>query len=313
MDKEAEEIGEKEEALSAEILSNESFSIEQETDSNTQALDKEEPSLFQGDEAGVEDDKDADSKNTIEDNVESEAEEVINDVTLETEQMEEEQADEEKIQGEIEEKKEITMQGKSEQRGNIIFYALLALMLIGALIFRNYWANTFGGVVVDGASMNQTLQDGDELLMKKLKDVDDLQRGDVIVVEVSGYEEFKDSSTKYLIKRLIAMEGDKVRCVDGQIEIWYAGTTGYVVLEETYAYYFQSKANYDFAEYEVGEDEIFFLGDNRQNSCDSRYKEVGGSHLNKLYKEQDVYGVVPDWAIENRSWLQKIFFWKNKL
>ncbi len=211
-----------------------------------------------------------------------------------------------------EEKKEIAMQGKSEQRGNIIFYTLLALMLIGAMIFRHYWENTFGGVVVDGASMNQTLQDGDELLMKKLKDVDDLQRGDVIVVKVSEYEEFAGSSTQYLIKRLIAMEGDAVRCIDGQIEIRYAGTTEYVALEETYAYYYQSPESYDFAEYEVGVDEIFFLGDNRQNSCDSRYKEVGGSHLDRLYKEQDVYGVVPDWAIENRSWLRKIFFWKNK-
>lgn len=308
MDKETEEIKEKEESLSAEALSDEPLSIEQEEDSNTQALDKEEPIVFQGDEADVEEEKDAEPQDNVEDNVESEAEEVIDDVALE-----EEWTEEEEIQDEKEEKEEITMQGKSEQRGNIIFYALLALMLIGAMIFRNYWENTFGGVIVDGASMNQTLQDGDELLMKKLKDVDDLQRGDVIVVEVSGYEEFKDSTTKYLIKRLIAMEGDKVRCTDGQIEIWYAGTTGYVALEETYAYYFQSKTSYDFAEYEVGEDEIFFLGDNRQNSCDSRYKEAGGSHLNKLYKEQDVYGIVPDWAIENRSWLQKIFFWKNKV
>ena len=55
--------------------------------------------------------------------------------------------------------------------------------------------------------------------------------------------------------------------------------------------------------------EIFFLGDNRLNSCDSRYQEYGGSHLkDKLYKATDVYGVVPEWALEHQEILAKIFF-----
>ena len=199
---------------------------------------------------------------------------------------------------------------KKSRGNNFWFYTILALMVIAVFGFRIYWNNNFGGVVVDGASMNKTLQSGDKLLMRYLKDVDDLQRGDVIVVKVDEYEEFKGTNTAYLIKRLIAIEGDKVRCTDGQVEICYVGTLEYVPLEEPYAYY-MNKPLYDFAEYEVGEDEIFFLGDNRNNSCDSRYKEVGGSHLEHLYKETDVYGVVSDWAIENRSWLSKIFFWKS--
>ena len=66
----------------------------------------------------------------------------------------------------------------------------------------------------------------------------------------------------------------------------------------------------DFEEYEVGEGEIFFLGDNRQNSLDSRYKEeYGGSHLsNGLYKAEDIYGVVPDWAIAYKTPLEWLFF-----
>ena len=207
-----------------------------------------------------------------------------------------------------EEEKESNMSEKGNGKSNFWFYGILLAMILAVFSFRVYWNNSFGGVVVDGASMNKTLQSGDKLLMRYCKDADELQRGDVIVVKVEGYEEFSDSTTKYLIKRLIAIEGDKVRCTDGQIEICYAGTTEYQLLAEPYAYY-TNRNLYDFGEYVVGEDEIFFLGDNRNNSCDSRYKEVGGSHLEKLYKESDVYGIVSDWAIENRSWLSKVFFW----
>ena len=71
-------------------------------------------------------------------------------------------------------------------------------------------------------------------------------------------------------------------------------------LNEPYAYH---KWNYDFALYEVGEGEIFFLGDNRTNSYDSRYQE-GNSHLKTLYKADDIYGVVPDWAIRHKKFLK---------
>ena len=115
-------------------------------------------------------------------------------------------------------------------------------------------------------------------------------------------------SFEYIIKRLIAMEGDKVRCTDGQVEICYAGTTEYVVLEETYAYYFRPMEEYDFAEYLVGEGEIFFLGDNRNNSMDSRYNE-GYSHLkDSLYTFDEIYGIVPDWAVKYRKVFDFLLF-----
>ena len=184
---------------------------------------------------------------------------------------------------------------------------LISFILLLSLI--GWWTSSFGGVVIDGSSMNNTLFDGDKFLMRYV-DGKQAKRGDVIVIYVGDYEECQSVKGQYIIKRLIAKEGDKVRCEDGQIEIQYAGKDKWVQLDEPYAYYANYQADYDFAEYTIGKGEIFFLGDNRSghgSSLDSRYQE-GLSHLDCLYKEEDIYGVVPDWAIKYQDIILKIFF-----
>ena len=201
--------------------------------------------------------------------------------------------------------------GFKEERSNARFFSVLFAAFILLFAFFSWWESAFGGVIVDGGSMKQTLYDGEKLLMQYAKDKD-VKRGEVIVIYVGNYEECKNVSSGFLIKRLIAIEGDKVRCQDGQIEIEYAGTSGWKKLNEPYAYYGDYRLDYDFAEYEVGAGEIFFLGDNRSGkgtSVDSRFKE-GMSHLNGLYKSADIYGVVPSWAIEYQETLSTIFFLK---
>lgn len=198
-----------------------------------------------------------------------------------------------------------------EQGSTYRFFAIFLSVVLLLFIFRFYWTNNYGGVVVDGPSMCNTLQDGDRLLMRYC-DGEDAERGDVIVVHVENIPEIKaenegkpeNKKTKYLIKRLIAIEGDAVKCTKGQVEIRYAGTDEWVKLYEPYACYKNADA-YSFGVYEVGKGEVFFLGDNRNESKDSRYNQTQGSHLDRLYKVTDIIGIVPDWAIEHREFIGK--------
>ena len=192
--------------------------------------------------------------------------------------------------------------------------AVLCCCVLAVFGVRYYFTSHYGGVVVDGASMDKTLADGQQLLMEYVDDGREADRGDIIVLDVSKHPEIIEYNQKhpnnqvgFLIKRLIAVEGDAVKCTDGQISICYAGTTEWVLLDEPYAYYTHREV-YDFKEYVLGENEIFFLGDNRNNSMDSRYQE-GYSHLkDSLYTFDEIYGIVPDWAVKYRKIFDFLLF-----
>ena len=204
-----------------------------------------------------------------------------------------------------------------EEKEGSWWWLLVTLLccVLAVVCVRQYFASNYGGVVVDGASMNNTLADKQQLLMEYVDDGREAERGDIIVLDVSKHPEIIEynkrhpkNQVSFLIKRLIAIEGDAVMCTDGQISIRYAGETEWVLLDEPYAYY-TNRAAYDFeSPYVLGEGEIFFLGDNRNNSKDSRYKE-GYSHLeDSLYTFDEIYGIVPDWAVKYRKIFKFLLF-----
>lgn len=181
------------------------------------------------------------------------------------------------------------------------FVCWLLVVVLAAFSFRMWWTSHYGGVYVDGPSMMNTLRDEDELLMRYGSDA---ERGDVIIVDVRKYSLRSGSGEKieFLIKRLIATEGDTVYCKNSRVYLKKKGEEDFRLLDEPYAY---RAADYSFGVYEVGEGEIFFLGDNRTNSMDSRYKE-GLSEIDGLYKRTDIYGIVPSWAIRYKELLKYI-------
>ncbi len=106
-------------------------------------------------------------------------------------------------------------------------------------------------VRVDGTSMNDTLEDGDILLLYKLAKYD---RFDIVVLN-------EEDDDEIIIKRIIGLPGETVKIEDGIIYI------NDVEMPEDYGYGETS----DYEEVTLADDEYFLLGDNRLVSRDSRY------------------------------------------
>ena len=123
----------------------------------------------------------------------------------------------------------------------------------------------FRVAVVDGDSMNNTLIDGDYVLLLNRLISGDPQFGDIVVVNSSDYG-------KPIIKRVIATEG---QAVDIDFKTGTVKVDG-VVLEEDYIKDL-TKRSWAGVEYPLVVDEgcLFVMGDNRMNSTDSRCPDIG--------------------------------------
>ena len=115
--------------------------------------------------------------------------------------------------------------------------------------------------VVNGQSMENTLEDGDNLIVDKLSyRFRDPERYDIIIFP--GPEEF--GQHPYYIKRIIGMPGETVQIKDGKVYINDSETP----LDDSFV---SETPLGSFGPYEVPENCYFMMGDNRNNSKDSRY------------------------------------------
>ena len=117
---------------------------------------------------------------------------------------------------------------------------------------------------VDGRSMMNTLHDGDNLIVEKLSyRFSDPKRFDIIVFPPTGKKE-------YYIKRIIGLPGETVQ-IDENGNIYINGE----LLEENYGAETIQNPGRAAKPITLGDDEYFVMGDNRNNSKDSRSEEVG--------------------------------------
>lgn len=146
---------------------------------------------------------------------------------------------------------------------------LLYLLFVLCL---TYLVITFVGqrTEVEGSSMETTLSNGDNLIVDKITyRFRDPQRFDIIVFP------FQYQEDTYYIKRIIGLPGETVQ-IDEQGNIYIDGK----LLSENYGREIIRPENVGIAAEPVvlGEDEYFVMGDNRNNSSDSRTEIVGNIH-----------------------------------
>ena len=124
---------------------------------------------------------------------------------------------------------------------------------------------------VSGSSMETTLSDGDQLIVDKISyRFRDPKRYDIVVFPYQ-YEE-----TTYYIKRIIGLPGETVQVIDGYVYI--DGEQ----LDEHYGNEVMLDPGIAEDPVTLGDDEYFVLGDNRNNSQDSRAANVGVIHRKDL-------------------------------
>ena len=138
----------------------------------------------------------------------------------------------------------------------ILSYVLIILLVITIRVF------IFDPVRVDGPSMNNTLVDGEIVILNKFEyRKTDIKRYDIVVVKVNG---------KKIIKRIIGLPNETIEIKDNNV---YANGKE---LDDS----FTSSKTDNFSLGDIGLEKIpgdsyFVLGDNREVSLDSRYSEVG--------------------------------------
>ena len=169
------------------------------------------------------------------------------------------------------------IEGQRSDRERELRELLGWIIYILVVVCATYLIVTYVGqrTKVSGDSMEATLQDKDNLIVDKISyRFRDPKRFEIVVFP------YKYQENTYYIKRIIGLPGETVQVIDGYVYI------NGEKLEESYGLEVMEESTYGIAKspIELGEDEYFVLGDNRNHSADSREAHVG------LIKKEDFIG-----------------------
>lgn len=156
---------------------------------------------------------------------------------------------------------------KQEEEKGVLKELAGWLIYILIIIALTYLIITFVGqrTRVSGSSMETTLSDGDNLIVDKLSyRFKEPNRFDIIVFP------YQHEENTFYIKRIVGMPGETIQVVDG-----YTYVNGELLSSDIYGTEVMDSPGIAAQPIELGEDEYFVLGDNRNHSSDSRDASVG--------------------------------------
>ena len=164
------------------------------------------------------------------------------------------------------------------RNGDLKTYIKAAILIFAFATIFIFRAFVIERIVVQGDSMNPTYSNGDVMWARKYN-VRELERNQVVIVKIDGV---------LYIKRVIGLPNEKVMLEDGFVYV------NGECFEDKFGYQ-TSLYGGAFEEIELGENQYFLLGDNRDDSADSR---IWGA-----VDIDDITGVVflkffPFWEIE---------------
>jgi signal peptidase I len=156
----------------------------------------------------------------------------------------------------------------------------ILVVLIVSVGIRMYAYEPFD---VLGPSMQPTLTSGELVLVNKWKyRFSSPERGDIVIFHALEERDY--------IKRVIALPGETIEVKNKQLLI-----NGKPVSEP---YLPESVVTHDFPAVKVPTDKIFVLGDNRENSRDSRARELGPVSQTELVgKVELIYWPFQNWQV----------------
>ena len=173
--------------------------------------------------------------------------------------------------------RESEKEGAKEEKSSLLNEIIQLVTYILVIFVITFLILHFVGqrTEVSGSSMEDTLSDGDNLIVEKLSyRFRDPERFDIIIFPYKY-----SSEPTYYIKRIIGLPGETIY-IDEEGSIFIDGE----LLEENYGLATILNPGRAAQPITLGEDEYFVMGDNRTGSEDSRFDDVAN------IKREDIVG-----------------------